>query len=273
MSNLNAAIQNATMGLSGMPYPVAKLRFLSYNIQAGIATQRFSHYLTKGWKHVLPHPESLDNLDHIARIVRDFDIVGLEEVDSGSLRSAFINQTEYLARRARFPYWYHQANRNLGRFAQTCNGLLSRIPPSSIVEHRLPGRIPGRGAMLVHYGQGPEALVVLILHLALGRRARLEQMQYLTQVLRGYEHVIVMGDLNCTSDSAEMVHLLEAMQLREPLRGLNTFPSWRPIVGLDHILVSSSLRVKHAEVLTVPFSDHLPVAVEVDLPQGLELHL
>jgi endonuclease/exonuclease/phosphatase family metal-dependent hydrolase len=82
-----------------------------------------------------------------------------------------------------------------------------------------------------------------------------------------------MGDLNCTSESPEMVRLLQDTQLREPLQGLHTFPSWRPIVCLDHILVSASLHVAHAEVLTVPFSDHLPVAMEVDLPEGLDLHL
>src|SRR5262245_2415293 len=28
------------------------LRLLSYNIQVGITTRRFRHYVTKGWKHV-----------------------------------------------------------------------------------------------------------------------------------------------------------------------------------------------------------------------------
>jgi endonuclease/exonuclease/phosphatase family metal-dependent hydrolase len=258
------------MAMPAVP-AVSRLRLVSYNIQAGIATTCFRHYVTKGWKHVLPHPESLDNLDSIARTVKDFDVVGLEEVDAGSLRSGFINQTEYLARRARFPYWYHQANRNIGRFAQTSNGLLSRVRPTDVVEHRLPGRIPGRGAMMVRYGEGDGALIVMILHLALGRRARLEQIHYVAQALRGHQHVIVMGDLNCTSRSPEMERLLAETRLREPLDGLSTFPSWRPVLSLDHILVSPSLQVRHAEVLSLPFSDHLPVVIEVELPQPLSL--
>ena len=35
--------------------PVAPLRLLSFNIQVGIQTTRYRHYVTNGWKHVLPH--------------------------------------------------------------------------------------------------------------------------------------------------------------------------------------------------------------------------
>ena len=107
-----------------------RLRLLSYNIQAGIAANSYRHYLTHSWKHILPCPKRLDNLDRIARLLGGFDIVGLQEVDGGSLRSGFINQTEYLALSARFPYWHDQTNRNLGKFAQHSTGLLSRLCPA-----------------------------------------------------------------------------------------------------------------------------------------------
>ena len=44
----------------------------------------------------------LPNLDKIAQLIKEFDIVALQEVDAGSLRSQFINQTEYLAKKADF---------------------------------------------------------------------------------------------------------------------------------------------------------------------------
>ncbi|MGB5306989.1 MAG: hypothetical protein WBO57_12180, partial [Gammaproteobacteria bacterium] len=31
-----------------------RLRLLSYNVQAGISTARYRHYITQSWKHVLP---------------------------------------------------------------------------------------------------------------------------------------------------------------------------------------------------------------------------
>ncbi|RMD70300.1 MAG: EEP domain-containing protein [Gammaproteobacteria bacterium] len=243
---------------------------MSYNIQAGIATRRFRHYLTQGWKQVLPHPQSRENLDNIARIIQPYDIVGLQEVDAGSLRSGFVNQTEHLARRAHFPYWYHQTNRRLGRLAQTSNGLLSRFIPQAVEEHRLPGR--GRGALWVRFGE-EEALIVVIIHLALGRRARLEQIHYLVDLLRGCPHAVVMGDLNCTSRSLEMRILQQGTGLLDPTYGLTTFPSWRPILGLDHILVTPALKVERVRVLHHPYSDHLPIAMEIALPRALGIAL
>ncbi|PYA79799.1 endonuclease, partial [Pseudomonas aeruginosa] len=32
-----------------------RLRLLSFNIQVGISTERYRHYLTRGWQHLLPH--------------------------------------------------------------------------------------------------------------------------------------------------------------------------------------------------------------------------
>ncbi len=50
-----------------------------------------------------------------------------------------------------------------------------------------------------------------------------------------------------------------------------TFPSWRPHKGIDHILVSPSLRAEKVRVLDFPFSDHLPVAAEVLVPGSVGL--
>lgn len=249
-----------------------RLRLLSYNIQAGIATRRYHHYLTHSWKHVLPYPERLENLDCIAGLIGEYDVVGLQEVDGGSLRSGFVNQTEYLALKAGFPCWYDQTNRRIGRIAQHSLGLLSRLHPSDAMEVKLPGMIPGRGALTVRFGQDADAMVVMILHLSLGRRARLRQLACVAELIQEYRHVILMGDFNCRSDSAEMESFLARTCLREPVHGLHTFPSWRPARNIDHILVSPTLEVCSAQVLNHTFSDHLPVAMEVALPGVLRLH-
>ncbi len=243
-----------------------QLRLLSYNIQTGIATRRFHHYLTHSWKHILPHSERIDNLNRIARMIHDYDVVGLQEVDGGSLRSGFINQTEYLAVRAGFPYWYDQTNRNLGKIAQHAIGLLSRFPTAEITEHKLPGIIPGRGALTVEFKTAGNPLILIILHLALSKRARKRQLEFVGELLSDYEHAIVMGDMNCQTDSNEMVWLMENSQLVEPASSLPTFPSWRPFKNIDHILVSLTLTVEEVKVLNYPLSDHLPIAMTVRLP-------
>ena len=68
-----------------------------------------------------------------------------------------------------------------------------------------------------------------------------------------------------------MAVLVETARLREPAPGLHTFPSWQPSRQLDHILVSSSIGVEQVEVLDYAFSDHLPIAMAVRLPESVRL--
>lgn len=246
-----------------------RLRLLSYNIQVAIASNRPHHYVTNSWKHVLPHAQLYENLDQIAGFINDYDIVGLQEVDAGSLRTSFINQTEYLANRAGFPHWFHQTNRRIGKIARHSNGVLSKFGPAAVSEHKLPGLVPGRGAMVLRYGMGEQQLVIVLLHLALSKRARLLQLDYISRIISEDEHLIVMGDMNCQPHSEELKILLSRTNLREPIEGHYTFPSWRPRRTIDHILVSSTLEVRDMQVLNVDFSDHLPIAVDISLPAAL----
>jgi endonuclease/exonuclease/phosphatase family metal-dependent hydrolase len=243
------------------------LRLLSFNIQVGISTQRYHHYLTRSWQHLLPNAGRSRNLQRIGQVLHDFDLVALQEVDGGSLRSGYVNQVEHLARLGEFPYWYQQLNRNLGRFAQHSNGVLSRLRPSLLEDHPLPGP-RGRGAMLVQLGEGPEAIAVVMMHLALGARVRTRQLAYIRELLSDYRHHVLMGDMN--------THAVDLLQ-NSPLRDLGlcapqvaaTFPSWQPQRCLDHILLSPGLALERCEVLPLPISDHLPVAVQIRLPTSL----
>ncbi|MBK1734211.1 endonuclease [Halorhodospira abdelmalekii] len=247
------------------------IRVLSYNIQGGIETSRYHHYFTRGWKHLLPDAHRQGNLDRIGDWIAPFDLVGLQEVDGGSFRTGFMNQVEYLAYKGDFPYWYIQTNRDIGHLAQQSNGLLSRYRPAEIIEHRLPGIIPGRGALQIRFGMGDEALNVVLVHMALSRRARLRQIDFLVELIRQHRHVIFMGDLNCRSQSRELTRLRRRTDLSEPIHGLHTFPSWRPKRNIDHILVSPTLLVERARVLKHALSDHLPIAMDVALPSAVRL--
>ncbi len=248
-----------------------RLRLLSYNIQSGVYTRHFREYVTKGWKQWLPHRERLLNLNRIAEMLYGYDLVGLQEVDSGSLRSGFVDQTEYLAHRARFPHWYGQVNRNMGKIAQHSNGVLSRLQPTRLMEHKLPG-LPGRGAILVEFSTSDgKTLGICIIHLALGRRSRGRQLAYIGELLAQYPYLTLMGDFNCNCESREVKELIESTNLRGPSCEMKTFPSWRPRRNLDHILVSPSLAIDTAQVLDYPMSDHLPVSMDVRLPRGVSI--
>lgn len=253
------------------PSPIRRLRLLSYNIQAGAATRRYSDYLTQGWKQVLPHRGKRNNLDALAAVVGQYDLVGLQEADSGSLRSGFMNQTQYLAESAGFPFWSHQTNRRLAKLAESANGLLCRFEPSEITDHPLPGRIPGRGALLARFGPREGGLAVIIAHLSLGPVARRKQLDFIAELIEDHRDVVVMGDFNCRPQAPEMVRFVERSGLLLPSRELLSFPSWRPQRDIDHILVSSSFGVESSEALDLALSDHRPVAVTLRLPDSLKL--
>lgn len=241
-----------------------RLRLLSFNIQVGNSTQGYRHYLTRSWQHVLPHKGRAGNLERIGDLLGDFDLVALQEADGGSHRSGYINQVKYLAQQGEFPYWYQQLNRNLGRLAQHSNGLLSRLRPAVIEDHPLPGPA-GRGAILVRFGEGPDALVVVIMHLALGTKTRTRQLAYIRELIGGYQHQVLMGDMNTHANDLLHTSPLRDLGLLAPQMEA-TFPSWRPQRCLDHILLSPSLTLERVQVLDQPISDHLPVAVDIRLP-------
>ena len=239
------------------------LRLLSFNIQTGIKTSKYRQYVTKGWKHVLPHHARQKNLSRIADVVANYDVVGLQEIDMGSLRSGFMNQVEFLAYASHFPYWYAQLNRDIGPFAQHGNGLLSRREPTGLEDHKLPGFIPGRGAVVLRIPYAGDELVVVMLHLSLGERSRRLQLDYIAEQIEHERQVVVMGDMN-TPLPRLMEHThLKRLDIAPAAPSEPTYPAWRPALALDHILVTPNLAVNDFQVLNCRLSDHRPIAVEI----------
>jgi endonuclease/exonuclease/phosphatase family metal-dependent hydrolase len=80
--------------------------------------------------------------------------------------------------------------------AHAGNGLLSRIEPSRSRSTSCPGPFPAAVRWWFASAKAKQALYLVILHLALGRRARAQQFSYVAGLIREYPHVVVMGDLN-----------------------------------------------------------------------------
>ncbi|MBL3555874.1 MULTISPECIES: endonuclease/exonuclease/phosphatase family protein [Marinobacter] len=248
--------------------PHRHIRLLTFNIQVGINTSSYRHYVTRSWQHFLPHGKRIQNLDRIATLLSNYDVVALQECDGGSLRSGYINQVQYLAEASGIPYWHQQLNRNLGQLAQHSNGLLSRYRPLDVTEHRLPGLIPGRGAIVARYGVEEDPLVLVMMHLSLSKSAQQRQLAYIQELIAEYQHVVLMGDLNNHAEELLSNTPLKHSNLVPLPDTAHSFPSWRPERALDHILVSPSLEIRRSEVVSYPVSDHLPIAMDIKLPQG-----
>jgi endonuclease/exonuclease/phosphatase family metal-dependent hydrolase len=101
----------------------------------------------------------------------------------------------------------------------------------------------------------------------------MKQIDYLSEIVRGFCYVILMGDLNCGANSKEMDLLMKKTDLRPPISQMPTYPSWKPKRHIDHILVSPSIQVEKVQVLNCPLSDHLPIAMEVSLPDKLAMNV
>lgn len=239
------------------------LKLLSYNIQVGIQTRHYRDYVMRAWQHLLPSKSRLSNLDKIAHLIRHFDLIALQEVDGGSFRTQFINQVHYLAKAADKEFWHQQRNRNLGKWGQHSNGVISDHKPIKIDNHALPG-LKGRGAIAFEIGE-IEPVLIVVVHLALTRVAQDKQLKFLKNLINRYRHAIVMGDMN--------THSLRILN-DSPLSDCNlksaharaTYPSWRPVKCFDQILISQHLKVERMAVLDFVLSDHLPVAIEIEKP-------
>jgi endonuclease/exonuclease/phosphatase family metal-dependent hydrolase len=248
-------------------WPKPRLRLLSFNMQAGMGIHALHHYFTRGHRHLFPHPRRHEHLERIARLLADYDVVGLQEVDGGSLRSGYMHQLVHLAERAGFPWWFQQLNRDLGHLGQFSNGLLSRLPPFGVEAHALPG-LKGRGAILSRFGRPEQQLLMLNVHMALSTRARHNQFCFLSELIGDAPHVVIMGDLNCSAEewSRSPLGRRRWVMLGE---ALHTYPSWKPERQIDHILVSEGLTVHRAAAVDTLLSDHRPLEVELELPAGL----
>lgn len=242
------------------------LRLLSHNIQVGIATHRYSDYFTGGWKHLLPSADRAHSLDTIGPALAHFDIIGLQEADAGSIRSRFLNQAEYLADMADLSHWAVRVNRDLGQFGKHALGLISRIEPIQVDQCPLPGRMPGRGALVADFRWDGHPLRVIDTHLALSQRARQWQFRQLGELCNVSGYVVVMADFNCEPSDPGLRQWCVENGLKLPRLSPLTYPRWRPQRAIDHIAVSQSLDIRGSEARTFGGSDHMPVAMSIALP-------
>lgn len=260
-------MQSVGAALSRSNAAASRLKLLSYNIQAGIGTRHFRDYFLRGWQHVLPFPERIRNLDHIASLLTEFDLIGLQEADDGSLRSHFLNQIEYLALRAGLPFWASRVNRNLGHWGQHALGLLARQPATRVERFALPGRIPGRGVLLADFDHFATPLRVQVSHLSLSGRARRRQLDCLIRRANEHDGInLIMADFNTTPANQDLQRLCQQAGLKLPPAPPSTYPGWRPRRAIDHILVSESVEICAVEALPFGVSDHMPLSMTIELP-------
>ncbi len=215
--------------------------------------------------------------ERIAEIIALYgaDIICLQELDSGLLRSGKEDQAREIADLLNMDFHFHPSLRvEEGEFG---NAVLTRFP--SIVARAselptLPGRTyrEQRGALWVRTGIEGRDVNVITTHLGLSHKERLAQ----SEALLGPEWlghpecsgpVVLCGDLNSVP-LLGVVHRRFAAALSDASRSIpwgraRTWPSNFPFMRLDHVFLSRDIEVEKVTVprtkLTGAASDHLPV--------------
>ena len=216
----------------------------------------------------------------IARVLAqcDADIVALQELDVGRVRSGSIDQAHRIAKLLEMEYHFHPALAVAEE--QYGDAVLSRWPLRLVQTGRLPDAPNGqpkepRGALWVAIDFNDQELQVLNTHLGLGSRERLAQVDALlgddwleNPACRGPR--VLCGDLNAQPRSTAYrritAKLRDAQCELEGHRSQSTWFSHYPLARIDHVFVDQRIEVVAVEVprtnLARLASDHLPLVVE-----------
>jgi endonuclease/exonuclease/phosphatase family metal-dependent hydrolase len=207
------------------------------------------------------------------------DVIGLQELDLNRQRSAGRDQAGLIAQQLGWERIFHPAIR-IGD-EHYGDAILSRWPMRLRQAQELPSVMTRvcpetRAAIWAEIDMPVGLLQVINTHLGLGRRERLMQANLLAGPewlgrIDSKHPVILMGDFNSLPGSPAYqviaAHLRDARTLVMPQPSLRAFPSYAPIVAIDHIFVNEQLDVESITAVRNPetrlASDHYPVTAHL----------
>ncbi|MFO7936763.1 MAG: endonuclease/exonuclease/phosphatase family protein [Kiritimatiellia bacterium] len=239
------------------------MRLLLHNIQYG--TGRLKQF---SWLAAF-HP-TRRHLLKIQRFVKavEPDIVGLVEVDSGSYRNRYENQAEVLAEALNFHHTHrikypeNSIGRRIPILNKQSNAVLSK---EKILKESFHDFNSGFKSLVIEV-ELPE-IVVFIVHLSLGIRARQHQLEELHYLFEQCEKPkILAGDFNTLSGRWELSTFLKATGLQNANTGhIPTFPAWAPYRELDFICHDESIIPQRLRIPKINISDHRPLIFDFDI--------
>ena len=243
------------------------MRLLLYNIRYGIGLGPAMHLPVPGAGYLLGNRGNLQRITDFIK-AQDPDIVGLVEVDTGSIRSRRINQAEAIAK-ALGHYSAYQCKYGTGSFN-------SRLPIMRKQGNAFLAAPRVHGERFHYFEKGIKRLIielelddcaVFLVHLSLKYRHRQAQLHHLHDlVVASSKPVLVAGDFNTFWGQHEIYLFMRAAGLENAnIRGLPSYPSTSPRKELDFVLYSSGITVKDFFIPKVTYSDHLPLICDFEV--------
>ncbi len=247
-----------------------------------LMTLNVAHARRQGRHQALLSESTLrGNLAAIAAVLRRErpHVVALQEADGPSAWSGGFDHVATLAELAQMPHAFRGEHNpfSLGRFdLSSGTALLARLPLGDPRSHAFGQNWRDTKGFVAATLEAPCSncgpIDVVSIHLDfLAERVRSRQVEQLVERFRGHDRPLaVLGDFNCEwSERRRSLDLLRReLRLRPAgFSGHATFPSWRPMVRLDWILISDELEFASYETLPDRLSDHLGVVAEI-APRG-----
>lgn len=191
-------------------------------------------------------------------------IVGLNEIESFTLRTGFANQPKRLAAARNLMFRYGPTIK-LGPLGFFGNAVLSRYPIYKTTNLPLPELGEKRCCLRTTVTIPSGFLTVLVTHLGLDRKMRDQQIASIKELVKAEKNpVVLMGDFNCGVDQMEPLYelLTDTGRLHS---AKPTFPFPNPSQRIDYILTSPELKCTGARVVFFDASDHLPLVSEIEI--------
>jgi len=210
------------------------------------------------------------SIDTIAEIIAeaDIDIVGLQEVDQGMLRSRFLNQAEHLGLKLEMNHAFGDNLNILG--GKYGNAILSKYPIMAYENLSLPSGREQRGFLSATIDVKGKEIQFIVTHLGLNPEERTKQVDIIQRYIETIpREIILVGDFNALDDSPEIRSISRLMQDTGEITGKEDLPTFDlPILSkrIDYIFVGQQISVEGYEVIRSRASDHYPIHAELVLP-------
>lgn len=237
------------------------MRLVVYNIRYATGTGPAFHLPVPGAGYLRSNGRVLDGLTDFLRS-QDADVIGLIEVDTGSVRSGMVNQAAHIA-----GCLGHFSTYQCKYGAGSVNNFLPIVRKQANAFLAAP-RV--HGERFHYFDSGIKRLIIeleldevciFLVHLSIKYRHRQYQLRHLHELVeKSRKPVIVAGDFNTFWGTHELYLFMRAARLRSANAGsIPTYPAGAPRAELDFVLVSERIEVTDFRVPDVRLSDHRPI--------------
>lgn len=240
------------------PQPVAgngfPVRVMTYNLHSGFNTDGQLD------------PEAIAKTIEQAKP----DIIGLQEVERGWYIDSSLDMVDWLSHRLNMPYVYGATagrvwgNAILSRYPIKQSGMLP-LPPRDLLLRR------GVTWARIDVGHGQELFFIVTHyhHIEGDTEIRQQESPEILKLWNQQPRTIFVGDLNAKPDSKE-IEMLRARGLKDSFAEIGSgdgfsWPAGKPDQRIDYIWHSPDLGVRDLVMPASTASDHLGVAVTVDI--------